>query len=176
MGRGHPVCAPPPGHGNPPASFSWGLSGALSRMFCGLRSRWEMLWSWRNLRAQAGEGGEGDSGSPKAPRALRLPEEEEEDEEEQEEEEEGALTQLLEEDACHLLGQQAPRADEAGQVPPGAELHDQVDVLAVPLRDTNWGLTGDHPKPRPAPRGSRRDPETPAEPPGCAPRAPPGSP
>lgn len=41
--------------------------------------------------------------------------------------------ELLQEDTCHLLGQDPPHTDEAGEVPTGTELHDQVDVVTVPL-------------------------------------------
>lgn len=47
----------------------------------------------------------------------------------------GPLTKLLQEDACHLLREDPAHPDEAGEVPPSTELHDQVDVVAVPLQD-----------------------------------------
>lgn len=51
------------------------------------------------------------------------------------------LTELLQEDTCHLLGQDPPHTDEAGEVPTGTELHDQVDVVTVPLQGDPAGLT-----------------------------------
>lgn len=44
-----------------------------------------------------------------------------------------AFTQLLHEDPSHLLRQNPARVDEARQVTSCAELHDEVDVVTVPL-------------------------------------------
>lgn len=45
----------------------------------------------------------------------------------------GAFTQLLHEDPSHLLRQNPAGVDEARQVTSCAELHDEVDVVTVPL-------------------------------------------
>lgn len=105
-------------------------------MFCGLRSRWEMLRSWRNFRAQAGwadghvAGGTPPQPYPPPPKKSpgRMPNGVSPGARQ------GTLTELLQEDARHLLGEDPAHPDEAGEVPPSAELHDQVDVVAVPLR------------------------------------------
>jgi hypothetical protein len=43
------------------------------------------------------------------------------------------FTQLLHEDTSHLLRQNPAGMDEAGQVTSCAELHDEVDIVTVPL-------------------------------------------
>lgn len=44
-----------------------------------------------------------------------------------------AFTQLLQENSRHLLRQDPAGVDEARQVAPCAELHDEVDIVIVPL-------------------------------------------
>lgn len=87
-----------------------------------------MLWSWRNFRAQAGRVDGHVIAQPCAPKPSgRVPSRGRAGGRR------GVLTELLQEDACHLLGEHAAHPDEVGQVPPGAELHNQVDVVTVPL-------------------------------------------
>lgn len=95
-----------------------------------------MLRSWRNFRAQAGwadghvAGGTPPQPYPPPPKKSpgRMPNGVSPGARQ------GTLTELLQEDARHLLGEDPAHPDEAGEVPPSAELHDQVDVVAVPLR------------------------------------------
>lgn len=44
-----------------------------------------------------------------------------------------AFTQLLHENTSHLLRQDPAGVDEAREVTPCAELHDEVDIVIVPL-------------------------------------------
>lgn len=86
-----------------------------------------MLRSWRNFRAQAGRVHGHVTAQPCTPKAPgRVPSGAGVGARQ------GVLTELLQEDACHLLGEEPAHADEAGEVPAGAELHDQVDVVTVP--------------------------------------------
>lgn len=44
-----------------------------------------------------------------------------------------AFTQLLHENTSHLLRQDPAGVDEAREITPCAELHDEVDIVTVPL-------------------------------------------